>query len=216
MSGHGQDDPDLNNVWWDDKGVHPNNIIPVVADPIGGSQGWYDTVVKVTKAGPNDKYGDIEGNWEKHVAGLQGNHALRLHRRPAPQDASGNGLLGRAGERQAQGAAADIDEQFLVARSFRPAGVIPGGPVFSGAVMLDTHLPLIEAAGPAAAHLEIGDRRIDARSAWREPASIGCWPASLSRSRAADFIAALRDGSAYLAQLAEAGLRFGIDFLSPG
>ena len=30
-----------------------------IMDPIGGSQGWYDTVVKVTKAGPEDKYGDV-------------------------------------------------------------------------------------------------------------------------------------------------------------
>ena len=65
-------DPDIdNNVWWDDKGVHPNAIIPVVADPIGGSQGWYDTVVKVTKAGPNDKYGDVKGDWDKHVAAFK-------------------------------------------------------------------------------------------------------------------------------------------------
>ena len=62
-----QDDPDMNNVWWEDKGVHPNNIIPAVADPIGGSAGWYDTVVKVTKAKPGDKYGDIDASWEKHV-----------------------------------------------------------------------------------------------------------------------------------------------------
>ncbi len=62
-----QDDPDLKNVWWEDKGVHPNAIIPAVADPIGGSAGWYDTVVKVTKAQPGDKYGDIEASWEKHV-----------------------------------------------------------------------------------------------------------------------------------------------------
>lgn len=64
----GTEDPDLNNVWWDDKGVHPNAIIPAVADPIGGSQGWYDTVVKVTKAGPEDKYGDVHGDWDKHYA----------------------------------------------------------------------------------------------------------------------------------------------------
>ncbi len=98
----GQDDPDLNNVWWDDKGVHPNTIIPVVADPIGGSQGWFDTVVKVTKAGPNDKYGDVAGRLGEARGGLQGDPALRLHRRPAPQDAPGDGGLGRAGKRQGQ------------------------------------------------------------------------------------------------------------------
>jgi hypothetical protein len=61
----GADDPDPNNVWWEDKGVHQPDH-PVVADLIGGSRGWYDTVVKVTKAGPNDKYGDA-ASWEKHV-----------------------------------------------------------------------------------------------------------------------------------------------------
>jgi anaerobic selenocysteine-containing dehydrogenase len=88
----GQEDPDLNNVWWDDKGVHPNAIIPVVADPIGGSQGWMDTVVKVTRAGPNDKYGDIQGNWEKHVEAYK--ETMRyaytgdMHRKMHPEMAS--------------------------------------------------------------------------------------------------------------------------------
>jgi anaerobic selenocysteine-containing dehydrogenase len=92
---HGADDPDLNNVWWDDKGVHPNDIIPVVADPIGGSQGWYDTVVKVSKAGPGDKYGDSVGNWDKHVAAFK--ETMRyaytgdLHRKMHPEMASWGG-----------------------------------------------------------------------------------------------------------------------------
>lgn len=86
---HGQEDPDLNNVWWDDKGVHPNDIIPAVADPIGGSQGWYDTVVKVTKAGPNDKYGDVVGYWDKHVEafkeGLRYAYTGDMHRKMHPE-----------------------------------------------------------------------------------------------------------------------------------
>lgn len=95
VASHGADDPDLNNVWWDDKGVHPNNIIPVVVDPIGGSQGWYDTVVKVTKAGPDDKYGDSEGNWDKHVAAFK--ETMRyaytgdLHRKMHPEMAAWGG-----------------------------------------------------------------------------------------------------------------------------
>ena len=90
-----QDDADLNNVWWEDKGVHPNAIIPVVADPIGGSQGWYDTVVKVTKAGPNDKYGDVQASWEKHVEAFK--ETMRyaytgdLHRKMHPEMASWGG-----------------------------------------------------------------------------------------------------------------------------
>lgn len=54
-------DPDItHNVWWDDKGVHPNPIIRLSVDPIGGSQGWYDTLVRVSKAEPGDRYGDVE------------------------------------------------------------------------------------------------------------------------------------------------------------
>jgi len=88
----GTEDPDLDNVWWDDRGVHPNAIIPVVADPIGGSQGWYDTVVKVTKAGPDDKYGDIHGEWDKHYAAYK--ETMRyaytgdLHRKMHPEMAA--------------------------------------------------------------------------------------------------------------------------------
>ncbi|MDD5241828.1 MAG: molybdopterin-dependent oxidoreductase [Sulfuricella sp.] len=90
-----QDDPDLNNVWWEDKGVHPNQIIPVVVDPIGGSQGWYDTIVKVTKAGPNDKYGDVQASWEKHVEAYK--ETVRyayngdLHRKMHPEMAAWTG-----------------------------------------------------------------------------------------------------------------------------
>lgn len=88
----GTEDPDLNNVWWDDKGVHPNAIIPAVADPIGGSQGWYDTVVKVTPAGPDDKYGDVHGDWDKHYAAYK--ETMRyaytgdLHRKMHPEMAA--------------------------------------------------------------------------------------------------------------------------------
>jgi anaerobic selenocysteine-containing dehydrogenase len=88
----GTDDADLKNVWWEDKGVHPNMIIPAVADPIGGSQGWFDTVVKVTKAGPNDKYGDTDASWEKHLEAYK--ETMRyaytgdLHRKMHPEMAS--------------------------------------------------------------------------------------------------------------------------------
>ncbi|PKM43944.1 MAG: thiosulfate reductase [Gammaproteobacteria bacterium HGW-Gammaproteobacteria-1] len=86
------DDPDLKNVWWDDKGVHPNHIIPAVADPIGGSQGWYDTVVKVSKAQPGDKYGDMVADWNKHVQwykeGMRYTYVGDMHRKMHPEMAS--------------------------------------------------------------------------------------------------------------------------------
>jgi anaerobic selenocysteine-containing dehydrogenase len=54
-----------NNVWWNDKGVHPNPIIRLAVDPIGGSQGWFDTVVTVSKAQPGDNYGDVKASVEE-------------------------------------------------------------------------------------------------------------------------------------------------------
>ena len=54
------DDPDYAHVFWKDKGAHPNFIIPVSTDPIGGSQAWYDTVVTVEKAQSGDKYQDYK------------------------------------------------------------------------------------------------------------------------------------------------------------
>ncbi len=58
-------DPDItHNAWWDDKGVHPNPIIRLAVDPIGGSQGWFDTTVTVSKAQPGDKYGDVNASIE--------------------------------------------------------------------------------------------------------------------------------------------------------
>ena len=62
------DDPDItDNVWWDDRGVHPNPIIQLRVDPIGGSQGWFDTVVKVTPAQAGDKYGDTNASVEQSM-----------------------------------------------------------------------------------------------------------------------------------------------------
>ena len=61
-------DPDItNNVWWDDRGVHPNPIIRLSVDPIGGSQGWYDTVVTVSVAQDGDKYGDTNVSFEQSM-----------------------------------------------------------------------------------------------------------------------------------------------------
>lgn len=43
-------DPDIQRIWWKEKGVHPNWIIPNSGDPIGGMQRWMDTVVTVERA----------------------------------------------------------------------------------------------------------------------------------------------------------------------
>lgn len=61
-----QDDPDMKNIWWKTEGCNPNNIIPVSADPIGGSQGWYDTVVTVKPASSGDRAGDFKVDNKKH------------------------------------------------------------------------------------------------------------------------------------------------------
>ncbi len=52
------DDPDSGRIFWDDGGVHQNLTFPVQPDPISGQHCWHQKV-RVTKAGPEDKYGDI-------------------------------------------------------------------------------------------------------------------------------------------------------------
>jgi anaerobic selenocysteine-containing dehydrogenase len=52
------EDPDSSRVWWSDAGVHQNLTFPVHPDPISGMQCWHQ-VVKVEKAGPDDRYGDV-------------------------------------------------------------------------------------------------------------------------------------------------------------
>ena len=51
-------DPDSQRIWWSDGGVHQNLVFPVQPDPISGGHCWHQKV-KVEKAGPNLKYGDI-------------------------------------------------------------------------------------------------------------------------------------------------------------
>ena len=85
-----QQDPDIvHNVWWDDRGVHPNPIIRLAVDPIGGSQGWFDTVVTVSKARSGDKYGDVQVDMAQHMKDYE--QTLRyayngdLHRKNHPE-----------------------------------------------------------------------------------------------------------------------------------
>ncbi|HED14746.1 MAG TPA: twin-arginine translocation signal domain-containing protein, partial [Gammaproteobacteria bacterium] len=85
----GNDVDIANNVWWNDKGVHPNPIIRLAIDPIGGSEGWFDTVVTVEKARTGDKYGDINSSVDESVKDYE--ETLRyayigdLHRKNHPE-----------------------------------------------------------------------------------------------------------------------------------
>jgi anaerobic selenocysteine-containing dehydrogenase len=58
------DDPDSARVWWEDAGVHQNLTFPVQPDPISGQHCWHQKVT-VTKAGADDRYGDIAVDTEK-------------------------------------------------------------------------------------------------------------------------------------------------------
>jgi anaerobic selenocysteine-containing dehydrogenase len=52
------DDPDTERVWWREAGVNQNLTFPVQTDPVSGQHCWHQKV-RVTKAGPDDRYGDI-------------------------------------------------------------------------------------------------------------------------------------------------------------
>ncbi len=51
-------DADTLRIWWNDVGVHQNLTFPVHPDPVSGMHCWHQAV-RVRKAQPNDKYGDI-------------------------------------------------------------------------------------------------------------------------------------------------------------
>lgn len=51
-------DPDSSRISWEDAGVHQNLIFPVQPDPVSGQHCWHQKVV-VTKAGSDDRYGDV-------------------------------------------------------------------------------------------------------------------------------------------------------------
>ncbi|MDX1613135.1 MAG: molybdopterin-dependent oxidoreductase [Candidatus Promineifilaceae bacterium] len=52
-------DPDTSRIWWEDVGVHQNLTHAVHPDPISGAHCWLQKAVSVTKAGPNDRHGDV-------------------------------------------------------------------------------------------------------------------------------------------------------------
>ncbi|ACL23450.1 molybdopterin-dependent oxidoreductase [Chloroflexus aggregans] len=52
------EDPDTSRIWWEDAGVHQNLTFPVHPDPISGMHCWHQKV-RLERAGPNDRYGDI-------------------------------------------------------------------------------------------------------------------------------------------------------------
>jgi len=51
-------DPDSSRIWWTEVGVHQNLTFPVQPDPVSGMHCWHQRV-RLDKAGPDDRYGDI-------------------------------------------------------------------------------------------------------------------------------------------------------------
>ena len=64
VSGEKSSDPDTQRIFWNDGGVHQNIAYPVHPDPISGMMDWHQKV-RVTKAEPGDKFGDISVDTSK-------------------------------------------------------------------------------------------------------------------------------------------------------
>jgi anaerobic selenocysteine-containing dehydrogenase len=52
------DDPDSERIFWKEAGVHQNLTFPVHPDPVSGMHCWHQRI-RLEKAGPEDKYGDV-------------------------------------------------------------------------------------------------------------------------------------------------------------
>jgi anaerobic selenocysteine-containing dehydrogenase len=61
------DDPDTRRVWWTDSGVHQNLAFPVHPDPISGMHCWHQAV-RVRRAEPGDRFGDVEVDTDRSAA----------------------------------------------------------------------------------------------------------------------------------------------------
>jgi len=74
------EDPDTGLIWWEDAGVNQNLAFPVQPDPVSGQHCWHQKV-RLERAGPDDRYGDIV---------VDTNRAMEVYRRwlnlarPAP------------------------------------------------------------------------------------------------------------------------------------
>ena len=60
-------DPDTKRIWWTDGGVHQNLTFGVHPDPISGQHCWHQKVT-LTKAAPDDRYGDVVVDPSKSMA----------------------------------------------------------------------------------------------------------------------------------------------------
>ena len=62
------DDPDTSRIWWEEVGVHQNITHAVHPDPISGMHCWHQKAIQVSKAGPQDRNGDIRVDTNKSMA----------------------------------------------------------------------------------------------------------------------------------------------------
>ena len=60
-------DPDTRRLWWRDGGVHQNITHAVHPDPLSGMHCWHQKV-RVARAGPDDRYGDVVVDLDKSQA----------------------------------------------------------------------------------------------------------------------------------------------------
>ncbi|MBE7474775.1 MAG: formate dehydrogenase [Anaerolineae bacterium] len=59
-------DPDTSRIWWEDVGVPQNIIHAVHPDPVSGMHCWHQKV-RVSRASPTDKHGDIHVDTNKSM-----------------------------------------------------------------------------------------------------------------------------------------------------
>jgi len=60
-------DPDTSRIWWQDVGVHQNLTHGVHPDPISGAHCWHQKALSVTRAGPEDRHGDVRVDTTKSM-----------------------------------------------------------------------------------------------------------------------------------------------------
>jgi anaerobic selenocysteine-containing dehydrogenase len=70
VEAYASSDPDTARIWWTDAGVHQNLTFSVHPDPVSGMHCWHQAV-RVRKAEPGDRYGDVTVDSAKSRAAFE-------------------------------------------------------------------------------------------------------------------------------------------------
>ena len=119
-------DPDTKRVWWSDAGVHQDITFPVHPDPVSGMHCWHQ-MVRVERAGSDDRYGDIFVDTNLSFAVYQRWKALARPRRGRVDCGGRCGFRALYGRRKRRSTSRSSEYPLAIVAARRPFGKLRAG-----------------------------------------------------------------------------------------